>query len=308
MEPVNSDLIYCFYLLKFYKSKFLKTSQGTTFEAINRKDIANGTFPFTNNIHEQQKIASILSKVDELIQKTDQVIKQTQRLKKGLMQSLLTKGIGHTRFKTTSIGMIPESWVVTKLRQVVHSYKNGIYKSSHYHGHGTPNIRMFNINDGKVDTVGAPLLEVTKKEELDYNLHIGDILINRVNSADLVAKAGIVDHDLGSVVFDSMIIRLRTLNEKCNPYFLSYFLISKKYYDQIHPVVKHAIGQSSINQDDINNLEFALPPIREQQKIITIISNIDNCIQKRQSYKLLIDNLKIGIMQKLLTGKIRVKV
>nr|WP_236561752.1 restriction endonuclease subunit S [Nitrososphaera sp. AFS] len=105
-----------------------------------------------------------------------------------------------------------------------------------------------------------------------------------------------------------MIIRLRTLNEKCNPYFLSYFLISKKYYDQIHPVVKHAIGQSSINQDDINNLEFALPPIREQQKIITIISNIDNCIQKRQSYKLLIDNLKIGIMQKLLTGKIRVKV
>jgi type I restriction enzyme S subunit len=51
-------------------------------------------------LREQQKIASILSKVDELIQKTDQIIEQTQRLKKGLMQRLLTKGIGHTRFKT----------------------------------------------------------------------------------------------------------------------------------------------------------------------------------------------------------------
>ena len=51
------------------------------------------------SIKEQQKIASILSNVDELIQKTEQIIEQTQRLKKGLMQRLLTKGIGHTKFK-----------------------------------------------------------------------------------------------------------------------------------------------------------------------------------------------------------------
>jgi type I restriction enzyme, S subunit len=48
------------------------------------------------SIKEQQKIASILSKVDELIQKKDEVIKQAQRLTKGLMQKLMTKGIGHT--------------------------------------------------------------------------------------------------------------------------------------------------------------------------------------------------------------------
>ena len=59
-------------------------------------------------IAEQQKIASILSNVDELIQKTDQIIEQTQRLKKGLMQRLLTKGIGHTKFKENKIGQIPE--------------------------------------------------------------------------------------------------------------------------------------------------------------------------------------------------------
>ncbi len=59
------------------------------------------------SVKEQRKIAFILSKVDELIQKTDQIIEQTQRLKKGLMQKLLTKGIGHTKFKKTRIGEIP---------------------------------------------------------------------------------------------------------------------------------------------------------------------------------------------------------
>ena len=61
-------------------------------------------------LKEQQKIASILSNVDELIQKTEQIIEQTQRLKKGLMQRLLTKGIGHTKFKKTELGEIPEEW------------------------------------------------------------------------------------------------------------------------------------------------------------------------------------------------------
>jgi type I restriction enzyme S subunit len=57
--------------------------------------------PYTN-INKQQRISCILAAVDELIQKTDQIIEQTQRLKKGLMQKLLTKGIGHTEFKNVS--------------------------------------------------------------------------------------------------------------------------------------------------------------------------------------------------------------
>jgi type I restriction enzyme, S subunit len=70
------------------------------------------------SLKEQQKIASILSKVDGLIQKTDQVIKQTQRLKKGLIQRLLTKGIGHTKFEKTELGEIPEDWIILKLEDV----------------------------------------------------------------------------------------------------------------------------------------------------------------------------------------------
>ena len=61
-------------------------------------------------IKEQQKISLILSSVDEKIENTDKLIEKTKELKKGLMQRLLTKGIGHDRFKDTEIGRIPEEW------------------------------------------------------------------------------------------------------------------------------------------------------------------------------------------------------
>jgi type I restriction enzyme, S subunit len=70
---------------------------------------------------EQEKIASILSKIDKLIQKTDQIIEQTQRLKKGLMQKLLTRGIGHSDFKKVRMGFrymleeYPEEWNIAPL-------------------------------------------------------------------------------------------------------------------------------------------------------------------------------------------------
>ena len=64
---------------------------------------------------EQQKIASILTSVDEVIEKTEAQISKLQDLKKGMMQELLTKGIGHTEFKDSPVGRIPKGWEVVKL-------------------------------------------------------------------------------------------------------------------------------------------------------------------------------------------------
>jgi type I restriction enzyme S subunit len=75
-------------------------------------------------ISEQSKIANILTSVDNTITKTEAIIEQTEKLKKGLMQELLTKGIGHTKFKQTEIGEIPEEWDVKPLGQLV-EFQNG---------------------------------------------------------------------------------------------------------------------------------------------------------------------------------------
>ena len=75
---------------------------GSTFTAVNGGDIRGLKIPLPP-LPEQQKIASILSTVDEKIENINQQIEQTKLLKKGLMQQLLTKGIGHTKFKDSKL-------------------------------------------------------------------------------------------------------------------------------------------------------------------------------------------------------------
>lgn len=287
--------------------KFIKQRASVTHQPnISPADIEEFLIPLPK-FAEQQKIAYILSKIDDLIQKTDQIIERTQRLKKGLMRKLLTKGIGHTKFRHTFYGDIPEQWEIIDLGEIVRSYKNGIYKKSIYPGQGVSNIRMFNIIDGRIDPNGAPLLEVTEDEQKQYELIQGDILINRVNSSDLVGKAGIVDHHLGKVVFDSMNIRLRVKPERCDPYFLSYFLNTSMYYRQIRSSVKNAVAQSSLNQDDLNKIKIGIPIVQEQKRIAVFLSRMDQKIQQEKFGLSIIEKLKIGLMQNLLTGKIRVR-
>jgi type I restriction enzyme S subunit len=67
-------------------------------------------------LSEQKKIAAILSSVDEAIASTQAVIDQTRKVKQGLLQQLLTCGIGHTKFKESVIGKIPETWEVKPLQ------------------------------------------------------------------------------------------------------------------------------------------------------------------------------------------------
>ena len=74
--------------------------EGMAYPAVTSKMVGDSLIPYPTDKNERLKIGSIFLNLDDLIQKTDQVIKQTQKLKKGLMQRLLTRGIGHTKFKS----------------------------------------------------------------------------------------------------------------------------------------------------------------------------------------------------------------
>jgi len=86
---------------------------------------------------EQKKIAEVLSTVDQAIEKVGEAIEKTQRLKKGLMQELLTKGIGHKEFKDTEIRMIPKNWGVRKIEEISLDFVSGGTPS-------TPNKKYWN--------------------------------------------------------------------------------------------------------------------------------------------------------------------
>jgi type I restriction enzyme S subunit len=133
------------------------------------------------SLPEQQKIASILSKVDEQIEQTVQVIEKTELLKKGLMQKLFTKGIGHTKFKKTELGEIPEEWDIIKFSKIFkNGPQNGLYKHKSHYGKGHKIVELKDLYKSNffLDTGDLSLIDLTDKEKANYKLLENDVLIN----------------------------------------------------------------------------------------------------------------------------------
>jgi type I restriction enzyme, S subunit len=255
---------------------------------------------------EQLKISLILSSVDRLVEKTDQVIEQTQRLKEGLVQTLLTKGIGHSKFKNTTIGEIPEKWDVVKLGEVLNLCQYGISEKMSAQGQ-YPIFRMNNIEDGYLVTNKMKFIDLDKQIFEQYKLDKGDLLFNRTNSYDLVGKVGLFNLD-GEYTFASYLIRLRTIQEKMNPFFLHLYLNTDWMQYKLKNLATAGVGQVNINATNLKTIKIAAPSSSEQEDIVSVIYDIEEKLTNEKKRKIIIEKLKKGLMQKLLTGKIRVKV
>ena len=300
----NVSVEYLYYL--FSNMDLKRYAKQTTQANLTAKIIKNILVPLPP-LYEQQKIAEILSNIDATIQKTDGLITSTKRLKTGLMRVLLAKGIDHKKFKETELGRLPEEWKVVRLDTLVFSYKNGIYKPSRFNGKGHQCVRMFNIIEGHVNTLNAPLLDVTEQELEDYGLEEGDILVNRVNTTELVGKAGVVPEGLGKITFESKNIRIRLNKSVILPEFFSILSQTKIYSTQILAKAKTAVAQATITQEDLNTIILPLPSISEQQKIIEIITKLNKKLDVERNEYSTFKRIRQGFMRELLSGKIRVK-
>jgi len=261
-------------------------------------------------IKEQNKITSILSTVGNLIENTENLIKAYSLLKKGLIQTLLTKGIGHTKFKKTEIGEIPEEWEINNLNEIIKTIESGgrptggaTETSGTIPSFGGENI----LKDGEIDYISV------RKISLDYFNNMGkgklkdkDILINKdgantgkvsIYSNKYYREASINEH----------IFLIRVFNKTIIPEFLFYYLYSAngQYYLKLKIT---GSAQPGINKTFINNFPVPIPPVQEQKFICNILLNLDEQILILKNKKDTLELLKKGLMQQLLTGKIRVKV
>jgi type I restriction enzyme, S subunit len=141
-QHTNLDNFFTLYLLKsdIITKQFKKVSNGGVQSFIALGVIRKLKIPLPP-LPEQQKIAEILSTVDQKIDSIDSKIEETQTLKRGLMQRLLSEGIGHSEFKESEIGRIPKGWEVLPFieladKHVKHSFTGGPFgsdlKSEHY--------------------------------------------------------------------------------------------------------------------------------------------------------------------------------
>jgi type I restriction enzyme S subunit len=252
-------------------------------------------------ISEQKKICSILGSVDEAIQATQAVINQTQRVKQGLLQQLLTRGIGHTKFKKTELGKIPEEWECRKLSEISKTYSGGTPSKSkeEYFGGNIPWVKSGELNKGLIFT--------TEEFISEQGLNNSSAKWVPQNSI-LIAMYGATAGKVGLLKIRATINQaiLAVIPEVEINYLFLYYSLNYKMPNVVKTQTQGS-GQPNLNAAIIKGNDIPLPSLYEQQKIAAILSGIDDSIQATQA--LLDHKLKIkqGLMQDLLSGRVLVK-
>ena len=306
----NNDFLYHF--LVGYEDKWDKLSQGSTFTAVNGNDIKKIKLPLPP-LEEQKKIADILSTVDKKIAFVEENINATEELKKGLMQKLLTEGIGHTEFKDSELGRIPESWEVIPFieladKNIKHSFTGGPFgsdlKSEHYTDIGVRVIQLQNIGDGYFINNDFVYVSEEKAELLkSCQIYPNDIILAKM--AEPVARACLIPDFESKYVMCSDGIRLKVDNSKFNTEFI-FYSINYDNFRKIAVARSNGTTRLRIGLSALKSIPILIPPLEEQKQIAEILSTVDKKLENLKEKKQSFEELKKGLMQKLLTGEVRV--
>lgn len=239
---------------------------------------------------EQQCIAEALSEMDELIASLEKLIAKKKAIKQGAMQELLT---GKRRLS----GFTGE-WEPTEVRELGRIVGGGTPPTRNtewWKGH-IPWISSSDLEDGKINTIRMSRF-ITKDavtHSATYLCLAGTVLVvSRVG----VGKVAVAPVDLcTSQDFTNVIV------DKCNPYFLAYVL-SNIMKEKASTTQGTSI--KGITSDEIASIKVYMPTKQEQDEIVCTLDSIDNSISSIEKKLEKARQIKQGMMQQLLTGKIR---
>ena len=298
----NYNLKFIFYSL-VHKNIMIWIS-GSTRTKLNQSELRRIKILIPTSKVEQQKIASILSGVDALIESTQHIIEKTERLKKGLMQKLLTRGIGHTKFKKAKwlFGKeieIPQEWNVTRLiEQCIQKPEYGAGESAIEKDLKLPRyIRITDLNDDG-SLRNKEWKSIKENAAKDYLLNNNDILFARTGAT--VGKSYLYADEDGRCAFAGYLIRFQPDQTKLNSKFLFHYIHSIYYWKYIKSIQTWGV-QPNVNAEQYSNLLILLSPIHEQQKIASILSGVD-ARRHRDIIALIILRIKLAIFLILFVG------
>lgn len=304
--------------LKGVQSKIMDLRVGSGLPNIQQKAIKKFKVLIPDSIQEQQKIASVLSKIDEAIAQTEAFIVKYKHIKTGLIQDLLSKGIdgaGNIRseetheFKDSLLGRIPVEWTVNTVLESIESIEQGWSPSC--------NSEQASTNEwGVLKTTAVTWEKYSESEnkklpthltpKIQYEVKNGDVLITRAGPNSRVGVVVYVNTTRSKLIFSDKIYRLTPNDEILNEY-LAIALSSDATQNHLSNFkTGMAESQTNISQKIVGSLNLLVPPKDEQEKIISGLNQLNSTIiKKAEQHKKLI-HIKNGLMEDLLSGKIRV--
>jgi len=278
--------------------------------------VARIAFVLPSNITEQQKIAKILTTVDNLIDRTEALIEKYQAIMQGMMHDLFTRGVdanGHLRphhqdaphlYKKTELGWIPKEWYTRPLGDYFSYISYGFTNPMPETDNGPYMITAANIFGGRIQ---YETTRHTAQKAFDTLLtkksrpEIGDLLLTKDGT---LGRLAIVDRE--GVCINQSVAVLRT-NELCEVSLIRYLLETETYQQRM----LDDAGGSTIKHiyiTVVDKMPIALPIDKEEQRRIgSVIRILNNKLENENIYLNKLRKTKKGLMQDLLTGRVRVQ-
>ena len=298
-----------------------KLNQGTSINGVVRKDLLNYRLDLPP-LTQQHQIAEILSTVDRAIEQTEALIAKQQRIKTGLMQDLLTRGIdehGNLRseqthqFKDSQLGRVPRGWHVQSLGVALHRARGHIQTGpfgSQLHAHeyvheGIPVIMPQDIVDGSISIAMIARVPCNRADDLRrHRTEFNDVVFSR--RGDLSRAAAIGEREVGWLCGTGCFLLRVSPDAIHAPWLVDAY----RHHRVQQQIDANAIGSTmpSLNNSVMEQLTVAFPCIDEQRKIARRREELDATIRTLLHHLFKMRHIKTGLMQQLLTGKRRVTV
>jgi type I restriction enzyme S subunit len=276
------DILYpgfCKYLLR--ESQFLyeveARSVGVSYPAINSSELGDIRVAVPP-IKVQRAIADYLdaetAEIDALIAEKERMLRLLEEKRAAAVTHAVSRGLNPNAPLTTScvewLGQIPAHWQVMQLKRTWASAEYGISDSIRDEG----DIRVLRMScittDGLIDLENAGQIEDVDDSML---IHQGDLLFNRTNSLDQIAKVGwLPDEPAAPTAFASYLVRIR-LNERAIAPYMVALLNSRDFLLYARNNAIPAIGQANLSPSRYGDIHIALPPRNEQCEIASFIEN-----------------------------------
>jgi type I restriction enzyme S subunit len=315
-DPNHANYMFFFYYFQSIKERLETLGKGSTFKAITKKDLEELTV-VNPPLKEQKLIGEILSTIDRAIEVVDAGVARLEGLKKALMRELLTGRIRvreengklvfyrETEFQDTEIGKIPREWRIYSIEEIFDLYKGTTpsTKEDKYWGGDIPFVTPTDItalnemNKIHLSTTEKYLTEEGRRSKSLRLIPRGSLLFTSratigylaVNNVEVAINQGII----------ALIPKIKDLDVI---YYYYYLTSARKKLEEL------AGGSTykEISMNTFRKLMIPHPPLEEQRKITGILSTIDRTIELHREEKIRLDRLKRGLMDLLLTGKIRV--
>jgi type I restriction enzyme S subunit len=291
------------FLSKKFQQELNNASSSTTIKTIKAPEIKSFKLAVPP-IFEQRKIADIFSAVDEAIEKKNEIIEKTKRMKKGLMQELLSRGIGHTKFKKTEISEIPVHWRIRKLSEIGR-LKGGSGFPEKYQGYPDREYSFIKVSDMNLPGNEIYIKNSTNTIDLNTTKELGchifpndTIIFAKVGAALLLNRRRILTKES---CLDNNMMGLEISKEN-DPRFYYHIMQTIDFADYVF-----SGALPSVNQAVLGNIKVVNPLLNEQSSISRILMSIDENIGAQNAYLKEIEKIKIGLTLTLLTGKVRVR-